>query len=286
MSKNNYIQSPLNYTGGKYKLLKQIIPLFPEKDIEVFVDLFGGGFNVGINVNYPKIVYNEYDPMVYDVVKGICKSDTQTMLNDIDSLIKQYGLTKENKNGFLAFRNNFNNNPERHWIELYVLIAYSFNNQIRFNKKGEFNMPFGTNRSSFNDRLRSKFKTFSETAKSKKIYFYNNDFSELTSNDKVDDSYFFYVDPPYLITTASYNENGGWNIEKEKQLYNELDKLNEKGVKFAMSNVFEHKGKENTLLIEWSKKYNIHYLDYDYKNCSYHGKNTKHATTEVLITNY
>lgn len=38
----NYIQSPLNYTGGKYKLLKQIVPLFPT-NIDIFVDLFGGG---------------------------------------------------------------------------------------------------------------------------------------------------------------------------------------------------------------------------------------------------
>lgn len=29
--KNTYIKSPLNYTGGKYKLLPQIIPLLPEK---------------------------------------------------------------------------------------------------------------------------------------------------------------------------------------------------------------------------------------------------------------
>lgn len=35
------IQSPLNYTGGKFKLLPQILPHFP-KDIDVFVDLFCG----------------------------------------------------------------------------------------------------------------------------------------------------------------------------------------------------------------------------------------------------
>lgn len=40
--KNNYIQSPLNYTGGKYKLLNQLVPLFP-KNINTFIDLFGGG---------------------------------------------------------------------------------------------------------------------------------------------------------------------------------------------------------------------------------------------------
>ena len=49
-----YIKSPLNYVGGKYKLLDQIIPLFPS-DIDTFVDLFAGGFNVGINVKAKKL---------------------------------------------------------------------------------------------------------------------------------------------------------------------------------------------------------------------------------------
>lgn len=37
-----FIESPIKYVGGKYKLLNQIIPLFPE-DINRFVDLFCGG---------------------------------------------------------------------------------------------------------------------------------------------------------------------------------------------------------------------------------------------------
>ena len=56
--KNTYIKNPLNYTGGKYKLLPQIIPLLPEK-VDTFVDLFGGGFNVGINVAADHFVYND-----------------------------------------------------------------------------------------------------------------------------------------------------------------------------------------------------------------------------------
>lgn len=43
------IKSPLNYTGGKYKLLPQILSFFPEK-VPLFIDLFCGGGNVGINV--------------------------------------------------------------------------------------------------------------------------------------------------------------------------------------------------------------------------------------------
>ena len=53
-----YIKSPINYAGGKYRLLKQIIPLFPN-NINTFVDLFGGAFNVGININANTIIYND-----------------------------------------------------------------------------------------------------------------------------------------------------------------------------------------------------------------------------------
>jgi len=52
------IQSPLNYTGGKFKLLNQILPHFPE-DIDVFLDLFCGGCNVGINVNADNMIFND-----------------------------------------------------------------------------------------------------------------------------------------------------------------------------------------------------------------------------------
>ena len=93
-------------------------------------------------------------------------------------------------------------------------------------------------------------------------------------------------DPPYLITTANYNENGGWDDNMEHLLYKELDKINSKGAKFALSNVIEHKGKSNDILKEWMKKYNVHYLNHSYSNCSYQGKNTDKPTIEVLITNY
>lgn len=72
----------------------------------------------------------------------------------------------------------------------------------------------------------------------------------------------------------------------ERLLYKELDKVNSKGAKFAVSNVIEHKGKSNDILKEWMKKYNVHYLDYHYANCNYQGKNTDKPTIEVLITNY
>ena len=280
----NYIQSPLNYTGGKYKLLKQIIPLFP-KEIDIFVDLFGGGCNVGANIKANKIVYNELDTNVYNIVKGIYDS-RDTIIEEIDNIINQYSLSKTNKEGYSKLRNDWNISKNKDWIRLYVLILHSFNYSIRFNSKGEFNIAFGKDRSDFNPKLREKFIKFRELIKSKNFYFYNKSFEELTRSSKVTDRYFFYIDSPYLITTANYNENGGWNENMERLLYSEMDRINAKGCKFALSNVIEHKGKSNDILKEWMKKYNVHYLNYSYSNCSYQGKNTDKPTIEVLITNY
>lgn len=56
----NLVSSPLNYTGGKFKLLPQILPLFPN-DINCFYDIFCGGCNVSINVTANKIICNDFD---------------------------------------------------------------------------------------------------------------------------------------------------------------------------------------------------------------------------------
>ena len=75
-----------------------------------------------------------------------------------------------------------------------------------------------------------------------------------------------------------------WKEEEELKLYDFLDKANNKNIKFALSNVMEHKGKENKLLEDWSKKYKTIYLENDYSNSSYNTKKGK--SKEVLIINY
>ena len=274
-----YIKSPLNYTGGKYKLLNQILPLFPE-DINTFVDLFTGGCNVAINVNANRVIANDLCSEVISVYEGIQNGTTEENIRMIEETINEYSLSKENKEGYLELRNYYNEG-NKDWYIFYTLIAYAFNNQIRFNKKGEFNTPFG--KRSFNLALKQKFEDFSNAIHKKNIKFTNYDFRKL-SVDKLKENDFVYLDPPYLITDATYNM--GWNKEAEKDLLSLCDRLNEKGIKFAISNVLEHNGSKNEILIEWSKKYNINYLNYNYSNCNYHKKDNGHKSVEVLITNY
>lgn len=277
--KENLVKSPLNYTGGKFKLLPQILPLFPD-DIDTFVDLFAGGCNVGTNVKANKIIMNDIDFHVIDFMKNIQLLNGEEAKQIIISIIKKYDLSKTNKEGYNIIRADYNN--KQSWDLFYTIISHAFNNQIRYNNKGLYNVPFG--RRNFNPILQKRFVKFVDII-DKNMEFTNESFDKFNI-EKVSEFDFIYCDPPYLITLATYNENGGWNKGEEVKLYNMLDKLDKKGVKFAVSNVLKHKGRENKILMNWSDSYIVHYLDKNYSNCSYQGKNTDEETIEVLITNY
>lgn len=278
-----YVKSPLNYTGGKYKLLPQLLELFP-KQVNTFVDLFAGGGNVSVNVKAEKVVFNDLMWQVPEMLQEFKKIGVEESLRKIDGYISSYDLSKENKEGYLALRELYNKGKSDP-LMLYTLICYSFNNQIRFNNKGAYNMPFGKDRSSFNPTLREKFITFVQRLQSMEIQFSSKDFRELDL-DTLGENDFVYCDPPYLITVASYNENGGWGEQAERDLLAKLDTLDKAGVKFGLSNVFESKGKENIILKEWAKGYKVHYLDHTYSNCSYHKRDKQSKDIEVFITNY
>ena len=120
------------------------------------------------------------------------------------------------------------------------------------------------------------------------IDFSSKDFDKVSIENLGKDD-FIYCDPPYLITTGSYNDgNRGfkdWGEAEEKKLLEYLDHLNSLGIRFVLSNVLYHKNMENKMLVEWSKKYNVIYVDKKYYNCNYHLKSKDTKTVEVLITN-
>lgn len=279
-----YLKSPLNYIGGKYKLLPQIMPLFP-KEISTFVDLFSGGANVAINVSADRIVCNDINSKVIGLFQALQTTDLETILQKIDRNIEKYQLSKENQQGFLEFRDYYNRTGDP--IDLYTLTCFSFNYQFRFNNQLEYNNPFGRNRSQFSQQMRSNLTAFVEKLQSSPIFFQNKDFTQVTL-EGLGPQDMIYCDPPYLITTGSYNDgNRGfqdWNREKELQLLAFLDRADEKNIRFALSNVLEHKGQTNELLLAWSKRYRVMELTSSYSNSSY---NTQRGSSrEVLIVNY
>ena len=135
--------------------------------------------------------------------------------------------------------------------------------------------------------MQAKLLAFIDRIKNSDYKFTNEDFRNIPLDDYSKQS-FFYVDPPYLITCATYNERAGWTEKDERDLLAYLEKADSKGIRFALSNVLESKGKKNEILSEWlnqHSKFRVIQLNYSYNNSNYH-KNNHGITKEILVLNY
>lgn len=259
------------YTGNKQKLLPELFKLFPDRNSYMrFIDCFCGGLSVSLNVPKP-VLSNDYDRTLIDMYKRL---QMLPDLSPVRELIKQHGLGKNEKEAYLTFRDAYNKNKDPLW--LYVLILHSFSNVNRTNDKGDFNANFGCR--TLNDSTVKRFEHFKNNVRG--IEFSSASFKDLDIclND------FVYCDPPYLITNAVYNKF--WNEEREHELYDFLDNLNSDGIKFGLSNVTHHAGKQNDILIEWMQKYNVHNLDKKYLLGQHTDSYEQNKTQEVYVCNY
>lgn len=259
----------INYTGNKEKLLPSLIPLFPS-DYSRLVDVCCGGLSVSLSIDKPTLS-NDIDSKLIELYQSMGEFTAA----QISERISQFRLSKTDKSAYEEFRDQYNKNPNP--LDLLILHYYSFSNMMRFNGN-KFNAPFG--RREINPRSLKKLANFKENIH--RIEFSNLHYLKLTDLIKPDD--FVYVDPPYLITTAEYNKF--WSNDEEVALLKWLDELNDKGIKFGLSNVIKHRGKTNTILIEWMKKYNTHYLNKKYVFNIHHADGVDNETVEVFICNY
>lgn len=268
------ISSPMNYMGNKTEIVREIRKFAP-KNIEKAFDVFGGGMNVLLNLNAEKYIYNDNNPFVASLIKLFANSDPKDLITGIEKLIKKYNLSKNNKDSYTKIRFELNNKEDMDVLMLYTTILYSFNQQIRFNSKMEYNNTCGE--SSWNESIREKLISFHEKANSVNLSIMNEDYSDVFKLAANGD--FIYLDPPYLITTAAYNDGkrgfNGWDEKQEIKLLEAIKSLGDNGIKFMLSNVLEHKGKTNIILKKWVEDNNYRIIKLDNKK-----------RKEILVVNY
>lgn len=275
------VQSPLNYTGSKTKMVPIIKEYLPQEPLHTFIDAFGGGFNVGINISAERIVYNDINPFVEGLIQSF-RLDTYGYLTYVYKLIKKYGLAPNSTEGYVALRNKYNSTPmpKRDPRMLYTLILYGFQQQIRFNTNHGFNNPIGSRW--FNECLLSKFITFARCSKSKNVEYLNVSFERLI--DQITPDTFVYADPPYRSTLGVYNDGKrgfeGWTIEHEQRLCLFLDQIHQREAKFMLSYVIQVEDFYNADVANWVERNGYHVIDIKVPQGRYNNRR------EVLIINY
>lgn len=294
-------RSPFFYVGDKFKLLPQLKENFP-KDIEKFIEPFCGGGSVFLNTPAKKYILNDIDSNMVALHKFLIvySKNEAEFWSKIENIINQYHLSatyrgfsipqelraefpktyfaKYNKEAYITLRNDYNAHKDD-LMKLYILLIYGFNRMLRFNAKGDFNLPVGN--VDFNDNVVRALTSYFNCVKDKEIQFYTMDFEEFLNSLELTSKDFVYLDPPYLITFSEYNKL--WDEDCEMRLIKVLDELNEQGVRFAVSNVLWHRKKYNGTFNLWAQQYNIIRIKSNYISFN---DNTDKDTYEVLVKNY
>lgn len=296
----NIIRSPFFYVGDKYKLMPQLQKLFPT-NINHYIEPFCGGGSSFLNTNAKVYLLNDIDKNVIDLHLFLNKEiNSEELLDKLFNKINDYKLScsykqdviplvlkkefpktyfsKYNKENYTKMKNDYNKNPNE--LLLYLLLIYGFNHMIRFNKKGEFNLPCGN--VDFNENVVNAINNYITFKNNHELHFFNMDFECFLDNIDFKENDFVFFDPPYLISSSEYNKL--WNEEKEIQLYEYLNKLNEKGIKFGLTNLLEHKNNKNNILLDFSKEYNTYSISSNY--ISFNDNTIKQNSKEIYVCNY
>ena len=194
---------------------------------------------------------NDVDSRVISLHKELEKyaGNSEKLLEKLYSIIDYYGLScsyrginvpkeikkeyvktyysKYNKGAYLKLRQDYNKNKDNILL-LYLLLIYGFNHMIRFNSKGDFNLPVGN--VDFNKNVYTALINYLNFRKDNEVVFENTDYQKFLNNIEIKEKDYVFLDPPYLISMSEYNKL--WNDKKEVELCNFLDKLDEKLVKF------------------------------------------------------
>ena len=301
MKKQSAIRSPMFYTGDKYKIIGEIKKHFPHT-INKFIEPFVGGGSVLLNVEADKFCENDIDTNIINLHKFISSfSDVSEIEKLLFTEIENYNLScsyiqnpvplelreqfkktyfaKYNKPYFSKMKDDYNDGLKKNNTILYLLLIYGFNRMLRFNREGKYNVPVGN--VDYNQNVHDALSNYISIVNKKNIIWSNKDFVSFLNSINYEENDFVYLDPPYLITASEYNKL--WDREDDDKMMNILDDFTRRNIKFAMSNVVNYKGQENTKLLKWAEKYNIYPITSNYIN--YHDNSIK-TFREVLITNY
>lgn len=302
MENSKTIRSPFFYVGDKYKLMPQLKQLMPKK-IEQYIEPFVGGGSSFLNSIGTSYMLNDVDSYVVELHRqiGSYTGKSEELFDALFEIIDFYGLScsyrgicvpedmkkkyvktyysKYNKDAYIRMRKDFNAN-KNDFLRLYLLLIYGFNHMIRFNGKGDFNLPVGN--VDFNNNVYQALNNYLDFVGEHEIEFFNMDYISFLEKIRFDKNSYVFLDPPYLISMSEYNKL--WNDKKEDELCEYLDSLNDRGIKFGITNLITHKGKVNQRFLEWSKKY----CAYDVKSnyISFNDNTIKADSQEVFVTNY
>lgn len=270
---------PLKIQGIKTKLVPTIRKYAVLQEDAVWVEPFMGSGVVGFNIAPTKAVFADTNPHIIAFYQQI--KDKRITPYTVRGFLEQEGVKLETGDAeyYLEVRDRFNKYHEP--LDFLFLNRSCFNGMMRFNRKNEFNVPYGHKPNRFAKAYITKI--VNQVANVERL-IHENDWKfvcqsfEKTIADAAPSS-FIYCDPPYIGRHVDYFDS--WDEDLEWKLHDALDRS---GAKYMVS-TWESTAYRRNIYIDtiWYGCKRItreHFYHVGAKECN------RNAVTEAFLFNY
>ncbi|AVE37658.1 DNA adenine methylase [Klebsiella aerogenes] len=232
------VKTPLKWVGSKARLMPQLLPHLPEG--KRLVEPFAGSCAVMMNTDYDEYLIADLNPDLVNLYK-VMTHYTDAFLNELDLMFSAGALGDLESRAayYYAIREAFNlsgkaigSESVEAAVRFMYLNRHCFNGLCRYNRRGQFNVPFGKYKKNYFPL--KEIRAFAE--KAKRATFITAHYSETLALVRAGDV--VYCDPPYLTESGnftSYTESGFSHLDQGR-LARKLRRLTENGVSVVASN--------------------------------------------------
>lgn len=242
---------PLKIQGIKTKLVPFIAESIKWDGRGIYFEPFMGSGVVGFNLKPDRAIFSDTNPYIIQFYNDIKeKKITSSIVRDyLESEAPKLSETPADKNSYYYIvRDRFN--KEHSSLDFLFLQRSNFNGMMRFNKKGEYNVPFGRKPDRFQKALITKITNqvawVEELIWNKGWEFITMPFTEAFKMMKKED--FVYLDPPYVNRYDGYFD--AWS-EEYANLLAEITQKGEAGYAFSMW--YQNEFRKNNHMDKWTK---------------------------------
>jgi DNA adenine methylase len=181
----------VKWSGGKKDELSNILPHIP-KNFNIYLEPFVGGGALFFKLNHNKCVISDVHKDLIDLYQSIKDGHSR----DIHTFMEQ---NENNEETYYTIRSSKPQNKLDNAKKFYYLRKTCYRGMLRYNNKGEFNIPFGRYKTyNYQELLNEKYENIFRNTD-----IFNCDFEYLFQNYN-DENNFMFLDPPYDSEFTNY----------------------------------------------------------------------------------
>ena len=278
---------PIKSQGIKTKLVPWINDIISRSGLDLcranWVEPFFGTGVVGLNAQVGGLrIVGDSNPHIINFYNGI-KDGVVTSFNMREYLEREgAGLASADEEGYAHYRDVRDRfNKEHSPFDFIFLSRAGFNGMMRFNKKGEWNIPFCKKPDRFAPAYVTKI--CNQVANVQRVIqryqweFRNQNFMETIKRAKEGD--IIYCDPPYYGRYVDYYN--GWSLDDEKALF---DALKHTPAHFVLSTWHHNEFRKNDMMERFWNEFNVATQEHFYHGGGY--IENRHPMVEALVYNF